>query len=781
MRLGDEDPDTAAEDERKFIRSLGKKITCVCFLWIPDDEAVFEAVLDDEYNPLERSPMTRRLRTNILASLLQTQTDLLSAIRDALRGAPSEPPEARRANFVSTLPNAIRTEPLEEEEVSWNSSVVVWSSGGIIRKTWMFMHEGEDAQTATIGWLEQSTPEYAASSTTSPSSSATSERPTFVLGKSLKNGLDYTFSLPFIVRKAWPLYPHGIMIQRNIEREELEEAALAGEPLLPTIFSLTSPFAEPGYRWGDIWHRYSSAPWAYACRSSLSVLVNSYEQANIHHAVQLRPPATAITKIGSRYDAYDARAACLAVRHASFIFPSRYGTNPLNNHYHGFDWLRPHRNSLTRNDLSVTMDRMALGGCPESDSSLVPVEHARTKTSYWVEKLVTRDLSNEDSARWQSMTCALFDGRGSGTSEPSLLSIHLPASEKPIIFELAAQDDALEVKHVWDVPALAAVALRITRPNVWDLLVLKPDHQLVVLTHGMRELPIQLQVKDSHPTTTMHVDPPPSTIRREYRLCLDLPPTDLLVNQTLQILALMIPGDVFFELHQTFLLLAQRTPASGWQLAKSPSHCRFREDPALRHLKTPNCAPDTIVLDLKTARHPQRKTLLAPILYAMHSTAEDLRLRIDHYKDLCRLVPVICRIALVVRMGWADYWKCLCPDAMTGWPHPSTEDVSAILYGRISNPEWPVLWHDAQHTSDLVFSLAWPFPSLPQLTSSSRSLFFVRRSPSHWMILLDGGCQPLGVEQPHCEDLRGPEKLAILAHLNQVNACQPFPAESMLS
>ncbi|KAJ7055310.1 hypothetical protein C8F01DRAFT_1160106 [Mycena amicta] len=50
----DEDPDTAAEDERKFIRSLGKKITCVRFLWIPDDEAVFEAVLDDEYNPLER-------------------------------------------------------------------------------------------------------------------------------------------------------------------------------------------------------------------------------------------------------------------------------------------------------------------------------------------------------------------------------------------------------------------------------------------------------------------------------------------------------------------------------------------------------------------------------------------------------------------------------------------------------------------------------------------------------------------------------------------------------
>ncbi|KAJ7050909.1 hypothetical protein C8F01DRAFT_1343574 [Mycena amicta] len=149
---------------------------------------------------------------------------------------------------------------------------------------------------------------------------------------------------------------------------------------------------------------------------------------------------------------------------------------------------------------------------------------------------------------------------------------------------------------------------------------------------------------------------------------------------------------------------------------------------------TPNCAPDTIVLDLKTARHPQRKTLLAPILYAMHSMAEDLRLRIDHYKDLCRLAPVICRIALVVRPEWADYWKHLCPDAMTGWPHPSTEDyqvddqlpvwlpdVSAILYGRISNPEWPVPWHDAQHIANRFHLLpSFAFGRIDPLTTLSK-------------------------------------------------------------
>jgi anaphase-promoting complex subunit 1 len=60
----------------------------------------------------------------------------------------------------------------------------------------------------------------------------------------LQNGIDYSFSLPFIVRKAWPLSPHGVMIQRVLEPSEFIEAELTGEAVLPTIFSMTSPLAE---------------------------------------------------------------------------------------------------------------------------------------------------------------------------------------------------------------------------------------------------------------------------------------------------------------------------------------------------------------------------------------------------------------------------------------------------------------------------------------------------------------------------------------------------------
>lgn len=154
-------------------------------------------------------------------------------------------------------------------------------------KKWNFQEEGESIQWACLGELEQSvmdngtrstshsTAYYASYETpsTAPSSSSR-DRPTFgpfsrdsvnstskpshpevvpavfvflrSVGKIyLQNGLEFTFSLPFIVRKAWPISPHGVMMQRVLEPSELLEAEMMGDSVLPTIFSITSPFAEP--------------------------------------------------------------------------------------------------------------------------------------------------------------------------------------------------------------------------------------------------------------------------------------------------------------------------------------------------------------------------------------------------------------------------------------------------------------------------------------------------------------------------------------------------------
>nr|GAT42948.1 predicted protein [Mycena chlorophos] len=818
--------------------------------------AIISVALSDDRSSAER------YLSSLAPDQPSPQRPLLNAIREALRGSSADAPQTRRVNFVKTPANAIRTDPIDESEVTWNSSVVVLSSGGVIRKTWSFEHEGEQVQTATIGWLEQSAPPHPSSTLPNITTPTPNERPTFgpfaryqqtrcgptrsglvyvpavfvflrSVGKIfLENGLDYTFSLPFIVRKAWPLHPHGVMIQRTIDATELDEAALTGEPLLPTIFSVTSSFAEPatvGVTSGMVGvasnkqpmlkdedennkKQVSSIPpieklvwassrapgsvndilvtvdpqtrqlfvWRYAyitpkdtpvplgqarvARQRQSLSTSTSRRASTMlvglDRLQHRSPKESATDDGPGIAELPVLPADMPPLSSLPGMPPALSTTTTmasigsgaSSQWAGSSQLR--KSSLTRNDLSSTMDRMALGSRPDAEGPVIPLEHARMKTAYWAEKLFSQEISAEDCEAWQTMTCALFDGRWSGSSEPSLLSIHLPVSNKLLILEVSAKDESLTVSLHHQMPALAAIPARITRINVWDLLVLTPDNQLVVLTHGTKALRIQLQYRATPPSAVM-----PLTIvglrphscqmacfvfedanrqRSEHRLAIDLLPTDLLTNQTLQILALTVPADIFFELHQNFLLfwsskglsadaqfdsmvsalthtfglpVVSLNPMDGsiWsRLASSPSHVRFREDRALRGLRTPRSAVGSLAVDPQ--RPSPHKSLLAPILYAMHSMGEDLRLRIDHYKDLCRIAPVICRIALVVRPEWADYWKRLVPDAMPGWPRPSTEDyqvddrlpvwppdIAAILYGRISNPEWPVPWHDAQH------------------------------------------------------------------------------------
>ncbi|KAJ7145992.1 hypothetical protein C8R44DRAFT_656033 [Mycena epipterygia] len=842
------------------------------------------------------------------------QSDLLDSIRIALRGSGSEPPEARHSTFV-TSNSSSPGEPWEEEEITWNPYTVAWSSGGIMRKKWTFTQEGQHVQYAALGWLEQngsdpisqpSPAHYTSNPPLRPPPS--SERPTFgpfarhqqnrkpqrnkalrvpavfvflrSIGKIfLKNGLDYTFSIPFVVRKAWPLYPHGVMIQRSIEPSELEEAALTGEALLPTIFSLTSPFSEAGtvglttgiiggfpsaatLKDEDenskkplkavpstetvVWvshrgpggntdllvtvdvdkHQLSVWRYVYIKPKDTPVPLGRTRAQNLARHRQSMSTATSrrTSTMFSDLDRLHPRSPKLASREPNPLpdvpvlppdmpplsalpgmAPALSTTTTMasigsgtSSQWSGLS--RPRRNSLTRNDLSVTMDRMVLGGRTEADGVLAPVEHGRMKASYWMEKVHSQELSSPDCDDWRGITCSLFDGRWAGTSERSLLSIHFPASQSLLLFSVyAGQDNTLKLKYLSQLPALGAVSLRITRKNVWDLLVLKPDHELIVLTHGNRELPIAVKVSDPD-NVTMDVDSDqpsdPGQIvglksdtfhsatvvfeddnqqRRQQRICIDLVPTDYLTGQTLQILALTLPEDIFFELHRFFLdewssrglrtsdgiefesltsalcrtFELRRFADSASQgdlwtsLAKSPSHDRFREDPALCLLRRPTPPPNTIASGTEVPlRAPQRKMLLAPILYALHSLAEDLRLRIDHYKPLTMLAPLICTVALVIRPEWADYWKRLCPDAMAGWPHPTTRDhqvddrlpvwppdVSAILYGRISNPDWQVPWHDTQHIAtrfhiapSFAFGRFDPLHTLKKLTSLYKCL-----------------------------------------------------------
>jgi anaphase-promoting complex subunit 1 len=188
------------------------------------------------------------------------------------------------------------------------------------------------------------------------------------------------------------------------------------------------------------------------------------------------------------------------------------------------------------------------------------------------------------------------------------------------------------------------------------------------------------------------------------RITLDIYAQDVLVTECFQLLALILPADVSFALHRTFL---ENWSAQWWstadnvefgcfttalyavfglevedvstvssnpwfQLAQTSSHARFREDPALRFLRTPPSLPTPRPI-LPVLKLPD--PLLCPLLYGLHMLGEHLRLLVHRHSDLLRFVPVLCRIALAIRPEWADYWKRLVPDAISAWPSPVTSGM----------------------------------------------------------------------------------------------------------
>jgi anaphase-promoting complex subunit 1 len=205
------------------------------------------------------------------------ESPLLRAIKNVLRGTDSD-----SLNSIHTA-RFFTGDEAKDYELSWNAQDAVLTYSGVMMKRWCFDHEGESIQCACLGEIEQvvlpnpksghSAANYAMfENTTSVNTGA--GRPSFgpfhranversrkdgsyyeivpcififlrSIGKMyLMNGIDYTFSLPFIVRKVWPVSPHGVMMQRVLEPSEVMESESNGEEVLPTIFTLTSPFSE---------------------------------------------------------------------------------------------------------------------------------------------------------------------------------------------------------------------------------------------------------------------------------------------------------------------------------------------------------------------------------------------------------------------------------------------------------------------------------------------------------------------------------------------------------
>jgi anaphase-promoting complex subunit 1 len=372
-----------------------------------------------------------------------------------------------------------------DQELSWNDYCVVLSEGRIIKRKWDLSQENQIVQYACIGKLLQSTgcserkphgsAHYARSKDETPETMNTIFGPFASLGEEpraaedlveevsgvfvflrsigkvfLRNGMDYTFSLPFLVRRAWPVHPHGVLIQRILDQAEVEEARATGDEPLPTMFTITSPFSEPsavGITSGILGG--GDEPIALVdeeenCSKPLVTISASEKVVWVSPGIPNSIPEILVTFDADKGDLSiwryvyikpkDApvpltRTSCSPSRKRMSVGTRRQSSTigdlseidrrlPPSSQDMEFDNAFPppfpqmsglppsitvgitaqpsipgrKRESIARLDLSSTMDRMALGGQKDADVFINPIEHGRMKASYWAQKLTTHRL-----------------------------------------------------------------------------------------------------------------------------------------------------------------------------------------------------------------------------------------------------------------------------------------------------------------------------------------------------------------------------------------------------
>ncbi|KAJ3905724.1 hypothetical protein F5879DRAFT_1074098 [Lentinula edodes] len=456
------------------------------------------------------------------------------------------------------------------------------------------------------------------------------------------------------------------------------------------------------------------------------------------------------------------------------LAPGSSNLNHLNSQPQPEPATKVRRNSLTRNDSSVTMNRMVLGSRAADVDVLTPEEHGRMKTCLWMDKLHEIELDQTELRR-------------------SLLSICLPSRQSLTIFQLAPNaEHRIEITALREIPAISTAIICGTRWSIWDLLVVKPGGGLSLLTHGTYEVALTPTLHDSELPSDDSMDVEDSLHPRsdnpriisvigelsspllvtfqmsnESITCtaFHFYPSDDLTLQALQTLALCLPSDMPCIRRLAFKVAPLYLPNA---LYHSGSHKRFREDPAIKNLKPP-VSPALHAAPFSVHLHTMEKgtdsyNQLVVVLYTLHTLAEGMRLLVDRYPLLMRLAPVICRIAMYIRPEWADYWRRMCPDAMFSLPWPSSAtaavqslddtipvwppDISAILYGRISSPEWKneefiarlplgiaAPLREAIRTCQLAPPLDWPQEAYKAI---SRDDVAASANPSPDMMLTNG-------------------------------------------
>lgn len=333
------------------------------------------------------------------------------------------------------------------------------------------------------------------------------------------------------------------------------------------------------------------------------------------------------------------------------------------------------------------------------------------------------------------ITAATFDDRWDRKIQRSLLGVCFPNSQLLRTIAVCKHDEGyMKVELLQDMQATSVAPVRSTRPTVKDLLLVKPDGSLGVLTHGIRQISIQPRIGSTQQTPSgMEIDTSsrPSTSLKVARVeertescatfvmengekmygSLVFSSPDILVHRCFEVLAMALPSELAFAIRLEFLylwheqglftiedtvlvcfrralfkILHINDPDPGqmsfcWDgLSQSLLFDDMNEDVSLLGLAHPPAIRKHAPADFHIIKpHP----LVGAALNALHHLAEDMRINLEQQILVLRIAPIICTMALVVRPEWADYWKRLCPDITLALPSALRRQYLFTLLGHL--------------------------------------------------------------------------------------------------
>ncbi|KZV91613.1 hypothetical protein EXIGLDRAFT_675922 [Exidia glandulosa HHB12029] len=560
----------------------------------------------------------------------------------AIRRITNTPRDATLARRMSASPNGTGA----EEELAWTRNRVVVSVGSCVQRQWDFTAEEEDVQFACWAYVEhassQSQAPTNASSDAANATAATNTTPRldaatfgpftrnihdqqrdtapsvrvralFVFMRTigrvfLESGIEYTFHIPFLTKRAWPMYPRGILIER------VPSARQTGAPVL---FALTDPLAEvlpvgkadsvsrssmdlhdlstilpPTERILTVLEHVEPLPCAIIITMhghSRLTLWRVEVNTGASHVPELHSASQTQSQFPTSISAFSLHDGISRTLDKT-VLPSSISLASLSTAVPATE-SQPWAAMSPRADLSLAMDRMALASRAERDVLHMSASQTHLEGGAFLEKLFSCDLA-ADCLSVDNASAFLFDVQQYSWGWSSRIGIHLRAPALLVTIDLKQYlDSRLVFAQPRYTPALSATPISGVRVHGTDALVVKPDNNLVCLAYGMRELDIEVPEPTQTPDPTAMkwengdasdtsmvengkivrlTDAVGSSVTvvfdggsAETRLTLALAPQDDLTRDCFAALAFALPQEQAFELFQTFVAQSSLSTQNG--------------------------------------------------------------------------------------------------------------------------------------------------------------------------------------------------------------------------